>query len=133
MWNLRSEDSTIGTLSDKIFELVRRSRFAGSTGPLIGCILLSLDLAFQENLVRSDPLSVRSSYIEVTSASGPRHFGDYAPWLRMVKTLVDDWENSRAAHFLEGRFVPGAIWRSPPSWEPWASFPKEFTDLSVTR
>ena len=71
--DLRSEDSPISSLSDEVLELVRWGRFSGSTGPLIGCILLSLDLAFQEDLVRGDTLTSCSSHIEIASASDRRH------------------------------------------------------------
>ena len=87
--DLRSEDSPISPLSNKVLKLVWWSRFAGPAGPLIGSILLSLDLAFQEDLVRSDPRGICSSDIEVTGASDPCHVGSYSSWLRMVKTFVE--------------------------------------------
>ena len=88
---LRFEDSTIGTFADEVLELIRRSRFTSSTGPLIGCILLSLGLTFQEYLVRSDALSTCNSHIEIAGASDTCHVDFDASSLRMVKTLVDDW------------------------------------------
>ena len=88
---LRSEDSTIGAFADEVLELIRRSRFASPTGPLIGCILLSLGLAFQEHLVRGNALSTCNSHIEIASASDACHVDFGASSLRMEKTLVDDW------------------------------------------
>lgn len=130
---LRFEDSPISTLSDKVLKLIRRSRFTGPTGPLIGCILLSLNLAFQEHLVRGDPLSICSSHIEITSASGPRHVGKYASWLRMVETLVDGWKKSPAAHVLDVRIFSAGFWRSLSSLNVLgASCPKIPTDFGVT-
>lgn len=131
--DLRFKDSPIGTLSNEVLKLVWRSKFASPTGPLIGCILLSFDLAFQEHLVRGDPLSTRSSNVKIASASGPRHVGMDAPWLRMVKSLVDSWGNSPAAHVVDVWSVSAVIWRSLPSLMTWASFPKKLTDFGVTR
>ena len=107
---LRFEDSTISTFADEVLELIGRSGFTSSTGPLIGCILLSLGLAFQEHLVRSDALSTCNSHIEIAGASDTCHvdFGASslrvvkasvdnwidASWLGMVKTLVEDWINA---------------------------------------
>ena len=88
---LRFEDSTIGPFADEVLELIRRSRFTSSTGPLIGCILLSLGLAFQEHLVRGDALSTCNSHIEIAGASDTCHVDFDASSLRMVKTLVNDW------------------------------------------
>lgn len=109
-WNSRSEDSPIGAFPDEVLELVRWSRFTGPTGPFVGCILLSLDLAFQEHLVRGDSLGTCSSHIEIASASGPRHVEMNAPWLRMVKSLVDGWKNSPAAQLVDVRIVSAVIW-----------------------
>ena len=72
--DLRSEYSPVGPLPNEVLELIRRSRLAGPTGPLIGRILLSLDLAFQELLVRGDPRGRCSSHIKIPGASGSRHF-----------------------------------------------------------
>ena len=88
---LRFEDSTIGTFADEVLELIRRSRFTSSTGPLIGCILLPLGLAFQEYLVRGDALSTCNSHIEIAGASDTCHVDFDASSLRVEKTLVDDW------------------------------------------
>ena len=88
---LRFEDSTIGTFADEILELIRRSRFTSPTGPLIGCILLSLGLAFQEHLVRGDALSTCNSHIEKAGASDTCHVDFDASSLRVEKTLVVDW------------------------------------------
>ena len=91
---LRFEDSTISTFADKVLELIRRSRFTSSTGPLIGCILLSLGLAFQKYLVRGDALSTCNSHIEIAGASDTCHVDFDASSLRMEKTLVDNWIDS---------------------------------------
>ena len=71
--DLQGIDSPIGTFSDKNLKLVRRSRFAGPTCPRISCILLILDLAFQENLVWGDALRL-----------GPCHGERCGFWLRMI-------------------------------------------------
>ena len=88
---LRFKDSTISTFADEVLKLIRRSRFTSSTGPLIGRILLSLGLAFQEYLVRGDTLSTCYSHIEIASASDTCHIGFEASWVGIVKTFVDDW------------------------------------------
>ena len=131
--DLRFEDSPISTLSDEVLKLVWWSKFASPTGPLIGCILLSFDLAFQEHLVRSDPLSTRSSNIEIACASSPRHVGMDAPWLRVVKSLGNSWGIYPAAHLVDVWIVSAVIWRRIRSLKAWASFPKKLTDFGVTR
>ena len=88
---LRFENSTIGTFADEVLELIRRSRFTSSTGPLICCILLSLGLTFQEYLMRGDTLSTCYSHIEIAGASDTCHVEFDASSLGIVKTLVDDW------------------------------------------
>ena len=120
-WNLRSEDSPIGSLSDEILELVRRSRFSSPTGPLIGCILLSLDLAFQEDLVRSDTLISCSSHVKIASPSDRRHIRRWSSWLRMVKFLVKGSGHSPAGHLLDGRIASMGLRQGFPSSKAWAS------------
>ena len=109
-WDLRSEYSPVGPLPNKILELIRRSRFAGPTGPLIGRILLSLDLPFQELLVRGDPRGRCSSHIKVPGASSSRHLWKCSPWLRMVEAFVDGGEISPVDHLLDGRIASEGLW-----------------------
>lgn len=108
--DLRSEYSPVGPLPNKVLELIRRSRLAGPTGPLIGRILLSLDLPFQELLVRGDPRSRCGSHIKIPGASGSRHLWNCSPWLRMVEAFVGGGEISPVDHLLDGRIAPEGLW-----------------------
>ena len=108
--DLRSEDSPISSFPNEVLESIWWSRFAGPTGPLVGCILLSLDLAFQEDLVRGDQRSACSRHIEIISASGPRHGGNPLSRLRVVKTSVDGLEIFPAGHLVDGRIASAGIW-----------------------
>ena len=108
--DLRSEYSPVGTLPNEVLELIRRSGFTGPTGPLIGRILLSLDLAFQELLVRGDPRSRCSSHIKIPGASGSRHLWKCSLWLRMVEAFVGGREISLVDHLLDGGIASEGLW-----------------------